>query len=252
MALSVCTADEVVLKEGKILTGKITEEDANVLTIDLAAHMVLHVEKSKIKEIHRDVKPESKRPIITMDQLKKESAAPKAGATPMAPPMLIKNAEEGSQTSQKKQDNISFFETLTTKTFVVEGPAAAPSHPSHLKWDIRWEGKFGKEGTIFKWDSVQVFSTTTVSIPYWRGPKNPDAATVNAWNSFFQGVENHNKGHLEIYEEALASIGSGLTALRAGSEADLKAKTTSFVRTIMSRTERKQQGYDRREKTKKK
>ena len=52
--LAIQAEDTVYLKEGKVLTGTIMDEDAKEVTLNLGANMVLCVEKSKIAKIERE------------------------------------------------------------------------------------------------------------------------------------------------------------------------------------------------------
>ncbi len=243
LAVPLVRADQVVLKEGKILNGTITDETPEKITIDLGAHMVLHVNKSEIKSILRDPKPVSHPPFGLNDAVKK---TPK---TPLPQPSPVNNITEGSQTKEIKKENIVFFETVNYTGYPTSGPVGLNAHPANLRFDCFWEGKIGKEGNEFKWTSLILRSTTSVSAPRWDPMKPPEPELFKSWNDLVASLQTHTQGHIDIYSDTANAIGSGLISLQATSEADLNAKSKALVKEALARAEKKQRGYDRRENT---
>src|SRR5436190_15260785 len=92
-------ADEVRLKEGKVVTGTITDEDENEITMDIGHKMVLHVEKSKIESIKRDAPPT---PTPALHQLPAE---------PVASPV---NPKAGDEIQRTVQENATIINVKTT------------------------------------------------------------------------------------------------------------------------------------------
>lgn len=257
-------ADRIVLHEGKTLSGTILSENASEVTINLGQNMFLRIEKSKVREIIRTKKTRDVREnIIRLDSLTK-SAAPAKPSRPAAGP-AVKNPVEGSKTHESQKGGLKLTETIRCQTYGISGntfdavktaildPDTGKGfrteyrrEPAKTILENSWEGTSATDGGRAKWATVVIRATMTVVMPRWIAPKRPDAKSVEQWNAFLAEEETHNLGHVEIYDQALVSLGDTLIKLRAADAAALKKSSDDVVRRWKQQTALRQKGYDRR------
>lgn len=274
-------ADELILHEGKTLHGKIVSEDAEEIMIRLANNMFLKVDKSKIKKIVRQEQP--KRPTITMQTIQTSTAtavktAPAQATAPApdkpAPPPVVvmsksgpKNIPASSTSKQQDKFGATFFETFHVQTYPVGGKNFAEVRnnimareggkgilekgrrmPSETKLVFTWDGKTKAEGGKTKWASLVITATTTTKLPEWKAPPSLDEASVKEWDTFITGLEEHDKGHADLYQSGLYSLADSLTKLEAANENALRATSKTVMTEWRARIEKQQDGHDRRQK----
>lgn len=256
-------ADELILKEGKTLQGRITHEDAREYTIMLGSNMVLRVDKSKVAKVVRSAPPPAPtRPILRSSDLvvQKSTAAPvskpvgdQVGSTVKSSTAAVvkKSAPAALQpaaaieSSSAKIENVRIEKTLVTSTVSARGPDPAAVQTS---WLADWEGEAQSESGQHKWKWAVVRATITTALPRWNVPLKAAPEAVEAWNTFLPKAGAYAAGRLEIYSQSMDSFASELVPLRAKDEAELRKESEQLFQEMKNSVEKKLQGHDRRTK----
>src|SRR5262245_51337040 len=124
--------DEILLKEGKTISGNIVHEDADEVTIDTFPNMSVRVEKSKIKEIKRAPKASrgnvwtppnetSTVPVAGKPAVDKSTAPAKATPPAVQPKPVILSFKPQVMIESRKEGGISVQEGLVHKLYKVKG-----------------------------------------------------------------------------------------------------------------------------------
>ncbi len=246
-------ADELVLKEGKTLSGKITGEDARQYTILLGSNMVLRVDKNKVVKVVRTAPPaKPARPTIRTSDVAaiktstKTSTTPTAStpSTPAAP--VVSNipalqVKSGVETTSTANGNVKVEKSVVTSTVAVRGP-----EPSVIKtsWAVAWTGE--AEGGQWKWAVVR--ATITNVMPRWEAPAKAEPKTVEAWNNFLSKAGVHSAGKTGIYSQSIESFAAELAQLRSKDEATLRQESKQLFEAMKARAAKQQEGHERRTK----
>ena len=137
-------ADEIILKEGKTLAGRITKEDDQEYTLLMGSNMVLRVAKSKVRKVVRTIVPKPARPTV-------RSSASSAIAVSTASTPEVRAVPE--------------VERTTIKSGVVSIDKAVKTKATGAKtvWAVTWEGESEKEAEQSKWKWAVVRATITPS-----------------------------------------------------------------------------------------
>lgn len=280
-------ADEVVLHEGKVIKGTIMSDDRNEVAIRLANNMFLRVDRSKIKEIHREDKKPARR-TVTMEMLnvssapvapslvkssaaKPASTVPPASAAPVVSASDPKNIKPETTTTRKEKGNGPGVETYRVETYVVNGKTFEEVEdsiltrvggkgplqdgkrmPSSTTLNFEWDGKPRIDAGRTKWSSIVILSTITVLYPEWKAPATVEQTSVAAWDAFIADLRQHDAGHVEIYRSGLRSLNDTLMNIDAPNEEALRTKSKTVVTEWRSRIEKRQEGHDRHAREKKK
>jgi predicted secreted Zn-dependent protease len=171
--------------------------------------------------------------------------------------------------SREEKGGVTLAETVHTETYAVKGADFAHVSEAIFSRDFG-KGFLGKGGRAAsrtqlesswsgrpkagqgKWESVVIQATMTVTWPEWAAPDTASAETVKAWNEFLSELEEHDQGHVNIYHDALVSLGEALMNLSSADEAALKKESALLVKDALDRADKQQAGHDRRMKEKKK
>jgi predicted secreted Zn-dependent protease len=268
-------ADRIVLKGGKTLHGKIIDENDHEVMIRSGSGMFFRIERSKIRKIERAGGNQPKGPVVTMDDLdqpNKKKAEPKKTAEPKKAkaakkpePPRVSNIKPVTKYRKSQNGNASIFETVVFKTYAVGGSnvkkvfqdvydrddgkgfmVKRDRQASKTELDVSWEGTSIKEGNAMRWETLVIRATMTVTVPHWNAPKKPSEDSVQKWGQFVDQLEKHNGHHVEIYARGLESVGSALGQVSAKDESQLQMKSEKIYKRIMGRTEKQQDGHDRR------
>ncbi len=228
------SAAEVMLKEGKVITGVITEEDEQEITMLLGHKMVLHVDKSKIESIKRDPAP---------------TPIPNRNAPPLPPPVKPKNAAAGDEAKQTVLDNVTLIQVKRTalSPVIKEKAPDFSALTSRIDFEGHWNGEPSKEGAEVKWKSLVVAATTTSTLPAWEPTGSVPEDLAKAWDERLADLTQRLVGHADIYSDMLKAAGPNLMSLRGASEADLKAKSERAWKDLLYRAENRRRGLVRRE-----
>jgi hypothetical protein len=226
-------ADQIVLKEGKILTGTITEESADELTILLAKKMILRVSKENVRSFSRSPKeiesPKSKLPLRAV-----------VTSTPLF------NPPESSALNTLDHGPLQIKTTIQTLRAPL--PSADPIF-SNLSGTVsfsgRWTGVPVTEDAAVRWNSLLIESTSTKTLPFW----NPDQVSeedVKSWNKSIPELDRHLNSQMDIYSDMALAAGESLLSLKASTEAELQLKSEHVWAEFLVRAEKKKQGSIRR------
>lgn len=268
-------ADDVILhEEGKTIHGKIIKEDDREVTIRVNGTMFLRVEKTKIKEIIR-AQAEPVRNTVTMQTIRtstasvgaetKSAAKPAATPVPAAEKEALRNVKPDFTTVKKDKGAGSTVENMRIATYLVNGKNFAEVKetitardggkgfltkgrrlPSKTVLAFSWDGKTRVEAGRTKWTGLVMESTITVTYPEWKAPAGADDANTKEWNAFIADLLEHDKGHVDIYHAALRELGDTLANVDAANEEALRLASKNIVSDWQERTEKKQEGHDRR------
>jgi hypothetical protein len=226
-AASILRADEILLREGKTLHGKITHEDANEVMIRTAPTMYLRIERSKIQKITRAAPTGPTNVVRTVNTpaVKKSTASVTVSTTTTKAPAIVEKstatpaAPKGEKATTTKavavatRPGVTFAETISVK------PVSKPT------LDFSWAGVSDKEGANFKWKSLVLTSTISVMMP--------------------TSTEKQNQARLDIYHTSIESLSQALQSLRVEGDAKLKETSQILVDSALARAEIRQRGYSR-------
>lgn len=260
-------ADEIVLKSGRSMTGKITAENDTSYTIRLRSNMYLSVAKDEVLSVKRNKPaPVSDRPTYKMETPAVETSTGAASAvTKSTTPLVeIHNMKEASETGQSKVGIAVVTETMVMKNYVVTGDNFESAHkcivdrssgrgfledrrrhPSKTEWSASWSGTAAPDGK--RWKSVEVISTVTVTAPAWTVKTPPSAEDAKKWADFLKQTIDHESGHSKIVHEALISFAESAAQLSGPSKEKLASETESLFKSIREQAALRRQGYERRE-----
>jgi predicted secreted Zn-dependent protease len=181
----------------------------------------------------------------------------------------VRNPGEGFKVFNYEKPEYRINEILWTKPYVVKGETfeeirkncidhrqadgnkrAPMNDVSEVALKVAWAGKPATEEGKSKWTAVVLASTISVNTPLWAAPKKASPGTAAQWNSFATRQAEHDKGHVSIYENTLTALAESLVHIRAEDAPSLRTESDDLVRQILERTEKQQQGYDRRQRLK--
>lgn len=272
-------ADKVVLKEGKVLHGKITDENPSEITIKLGPNMFLRVDRNKIKKIIRKKKKKENVRTVTMESIEKKEkkkAKEDAGSAKdpvkeqktVSPPKkkdTLLNIEPGDVVRVNKKDNITLFETLVYKTYKVTGKKyeqvsdqifnresgkgfkqGRSRVPGKAVFKASWNGVSQKEGDAVRWAEISLYSTATATVPYWQTSKKVSPQNEKLWNELITKVKKNSLGRVEIYLRAVISAGEALSALREKDETTLRETSKALFSRKIRQAEKRKKGFNRR------
>ncbi len=208
-------ADEIHLKEGKVLSGKITHESDEEYTIRLGKGMVLRVPKKTAAKVIR-TNPSVAPSTATLSSYQIKSVKVSTAATPAALVTPEKTVSDLLKPSGRALHGFQISEIRLP-------PVAGATPVQYSTWDVSWSGKSGKDEGALKWVSGVVVATITV----------PSASPIE-------------DGRQKIYTAALTSFVETLHQLRANSEADLIKESGVLFDTMKGQTTRRLQGHLRR------
>jgi predicted secreted Zn-dependent protease len=273
-------ADDILLHEGKTVHGKIIKEDKQEIMVRLANNMFLTVDKKKIKHITREDTGPARR-VVRMESLQSPTTAavppapkPEAPAAPAEPALANaapKNIKPSATTSSKTAKGVTTTENLNIQVYPVAGKNFTEAKEMIFGHDsgkgflkqgrrmasktdlaLTWQGKSKTDNGRARWDQLTIGSMLTVSYPEWKAPDKVDAASVSEWNGFIDELAAHDDGHVKIYRSALRALSETLLNLDSKNEETLKADTAQIIADWRARTERQQDGHDRRDREKEK
>jgi len=264
-------AAKIILKEGKILHGRIVSEDEEEVMLILGTNMTLRIQKSKIKEIIRKKKPEKKKNIVTLDDVTpdedKKTEKPtkkkaKKKTKPTVPDQVVVEASQQSRTSDWK--NMSLRETVIFKTYEVRGKTFKEIHQSifarekgkgiknktgrmasQTTLNAKWKAKAMQEKDQMRWTKLVITATMTCTLPHWKAKKKTDPEEIKKWNVFLNDLIKHDEGHRDIYLRALINAGESLEALRKPDKTILKSDSKRLFKQALKQAEKRQTGFDR-------
>jgi predicted secreted Zn-dependent protease len=253
-------ADEIHLKEGKILTGKITKEDADEYTIRLGQSMYLRVPKENAVKVVRTEPASSPsttgyltrpRPVeLNKPVMSTSSASTPSGnnATP-----VVNNVKAGITTKERSIKGFNISEITVTKLYTVKGATM-----DDIRRDItdRETGKGIKvdrkrEASHAQWqvsnhhERKVIVSTLTVSVPQWKPSGNPSPETIQEWNAYLASLLAFEEGRAKIYTEELNGFAESASHLH------LETEINDLFETMKTRAANRVQGYMRRSQNKK-
>jgi predicted secreted Zn-dependent protease len=249
-------ADEITLKSGKTITGRITAETDKSYTVKFGSNMYLSVEKSDVARVTRDEPAKSQKQIIRMEQPKSASpvaSTPTAKSPAAAPaaPADPKRSNEGVNIETVKVGVVSIQKIFQSKVNLLEGRTFAQLEnklnsgaASKTVWKAEWTGKPGAGGK--KWAGAVVVASITVTLPAWNTPPGTPPADTEKWNAYIKQATEHEAGHAEIIHDGLVSFGQSASNLSEKSEADLRRATTALFTAIQDQVAKRRQGFDRR------
>jgi predicted secreted Zn-dependent protease len=255
-------ADEIVLKSGKSLTGRITAETDQSYTIKLGANMFISVEKDEVSRVSVTKPATGARPVYRMET----PAAQKTPAvsTTTSTPSAVSNPREFISTETFKTGVVVVEKATRFKTYSVEGkdfaavrraildPASGKGFPdggkrrvSRTEWSASWTGQPGEGGK--EWKSVVVVATVTVSLPAWKAKGTVVPEDAAKWAALLKEATARESGHMEIIHDGLVSFGQSASNFSAIDEGELKSETTALFNAIQQQVTKRRLGYERRE-----
>lgn len=249
---------QITLKEGKTLVGKITEEDANEIMLNLGSNMYLKVQKSTIKEIIRD--PKSTRKIVTLDTVNKSTATISVSTTvvkasspkPVEHSSLVQFSDQVTS-DVKKFGNIQFQKTLQIKTISQRGVSFEVVKNSKTflqdidsKLIVTFSGEPIQKDNHFEWKALTVLSSETYTASKWEAPKKIDPKSIEEWNAYIVRLEAQKKGLQSIYQNTLDSLKESMPALQGKTSDDLQQVSAATLKDTLARMEHQKKGFFRR------
>lgn len=229
-AVTGIAADQIVLHDGKILSGTITDEDSNEVTILLAKKMILRIEKFRIQSLSRSSPPPDEKP----------KSVSVASAVPLLTP------KETSTTDKIVHDNAVYF--LTKKVELRPLSQAVPDF-GNLSGDVSFTGQWAgvplEQGADVVWGSLVIESTSTATFPQWT-LASPSPEEAKKWNEGISQLDKRLTAHLNIYSEIEETASASFLSLRGASKSDLKIKSDHLWSELLSRAEKRRQGLNRR------
>jgi hypothetical protein len=239
---SVLRADEILLREGKTLHGKITHEDANEVMIRTAPTMYLRIERSKISKITRSPQTGPTNTVrtvtVTPAAVNKSTAAVSKSTTPVNPPTVKPAVAAVAPEAPKPipaKAGVTFAETINKQSVAVPNITAWSPKLSKPALELSWLGASEKDASNFKWKSLVLTSTITLMTPTSPSLTPADQAVV----------DKQNQGRVDIYHSIIESLSQALMSLRSESEAKLKETSQILVDSSLARAEIRQRGYSR-------
>lgn len=258
--------DKVILKEGKVIHGRIIDETPDEITVKFRSTMVLRIAREKISEIVRE-KKKAPANILRMQDLKKKPEEKKQEKPP-APDVrktAVKNAKPGTKSRVSKKGSISVQETVRQDVYDVAGTKFQDVYRSitdrrngkgfpgrryrrAVSSDLHFSmnGTPRKEGNQFRWESVVLVATITIRRPRWNHPKNPPVEDVNQWNAYYDEIERDVQNRIDVYVRSLFGSAERIDALRLPGEAELRKRSDEIVREEHLQAEKRIRGYRRR------
>jgi hypothetical protein len=274
LLLSPAWADKVILHEGKTITGKITQEDDNEVMIKVKGNMFLRVEKSKIKDIERTVKPVDTRPVVTLESVTKANATPMP--TPTNSPVAAQPPAPAPAVTPTPQAAVSpVASPIPTPSAIPTKVNAAPSGPTtnvnekvdrkgkltlrvvtdadvqmvkeqpvgnecgvESKVMATWQGTPALEEGQAVWKNMVIMSSVTV--------RYLAVGSTRAKPIIPADIKAHGTAHAETYRNGLLKAGSKLANMRGANEAALREETERLFKVELMRIEKQIEGLDRR------
>lgn len=260
--------DEVVLKEGKTLSGKIIHEDDKSITITTFPNMVVSVEKSKVSEIKRTPKatkapvwtPPAQTSTATVKTSTAAVAASTAPAKPAAPAAPVVQPKPEilairpiSSTDTRKEGAINVVEVVVHRVHKVKGAqfSDVKSADHSTVWTSTWSGTPEAFGDRFRWKEGLLQSTITVTLPAWSPAVPPKDDQIKAWNEFLPRTADYEAGKVLLYKEKSRSLATALSELQSKNEASLREESNALIKKFRDQADKRIQGYERVQSTKK-
>jgi hypothetical protein len=217
-------ADEIHLKEGKVLSGRITHESSDEYTIRLGKGMVLRVPKENAAKV---IRTEPVAPVAVSTH-SSYLTRPRA-ATPALSVTTSTSTPVVSVSTMSSNQPAEIFKTTErtlhgfhiTEIRQPEGPLKTKT--LYSTWVVSWSGQSGKDETQFKWDSGVVVATITL-----------------------RAITPVEKERQEIYKNALSEFVETLHQLRSNSPEELQKDSDVLFAEMKAKTERRLQGHLRR------
>lgn len=250
-ALPLHAADEIYLKSGKILSGKIVGESDHAYRLRLGMNMYLNVEKNEVTHIFRQTPRVRKTPAKTA-----KKAAPPTPAAPPPPP-----AEPDTKTVKRTVGVVDLTMTVQPAYYDVRGRTMAAvmrtitdrekgvgfivygqRRPSHTTWRVSWYGKPTAIGNA--WQKLVVVATVTPNLPAWTPA--PARREADAWAAMIKERERIEAEHAQIIQETLTSFAESASNLNATDEKALREQTAQLITDFRARADLRRKGYDRR------
>lgn len=218
--------DEVILNEGKTLSGTITNENAEEVTIKLGVNMVLRVDKSKIKQIKYDSKKKAAPAIWSPPPSAKATGGKPPSAVPSPTPqkpavksnMPLPTLSNPDLKFDVRKEGVVWIEETLRK--LPKGKGGGDALPIDWKWS--WSGVSRTDGDNFRWKEAVVASTITS-----RGEVEME--------------------HVQVYREAVDSFAQALNLMETKNEAILRKDSETLFKDTRTRASKRLQGLERRQ-----
>jgi hypothetical protein len=276
-------ADELYLKEGKVLHGHITGETASEYEMKVNKTMYLRIEKSKVERVVRD-KPEatpepSKRSVVkvssptatgtpsataaaapvgtpsataaaspTTAPAGSPSPTPAASTTPSATP-AVSPAPTGNPI--RKEGTLSIFETVTAAPVRIkartleEAQAQASAASDKFACAVSWDGTPKAQSDANVWAKGTLTSVLTVPSIAWDA-KGLSAADAAAWKEQLASFEQDQAARREICRTESDGLARALSVLRLPSESALRSESDTLRKAAEQRIQKKLKAHERR------
>lgn len=241
-------ADEIHLKEGKILSGTITHESDEDYTIRLGKGMVLRVPKENaVKVVRTDsVAPPAANTYLTRPR-------PVETSTAVSSRPALSNLKAEATTKEHTLHGYKIVEVTLIKPYVVSGATLSDIRRDitdrdtgkGIKVDRKREASYGQWQVSNQKDTKVIVSTLTVLMPQWKPSGTPSSATIGEWNMYLASLSAFEEGRAKIYTEELNGFAE--SAARAPSDSEIK----DLFEAMKTRAANRVQGYVRRSQYKK-
>lgn len=180
-------ADEIILKEGKTLSGTIVDEDEREYMMRLGENMFLKVEKSKVAKVTREKR--EKIQAIRLSDLQPKAAPSPLGVKSSSPSAPAKAAPKPSGA----EPQITEKEGVTYKEWIGKKPKAPP-------FQAGWSGDAGKEDGQARWKSLVVESTVSDKV---EGHIEIYRQSLQAFGQSMMALREKDEGTLKTESETL-------------------------------------------------
>jgi hypothetical protein len=253
-------ADEVTLKQGKVLTGTIVQEDKDEIGITLGEGMFLRVDRSNIQSITRSSEDMAPSPVHKRDPFEPRS---NTGPTPKTKPTLAPPAGDVVRSKKMAVEYIVISETIVEKKVFFAGKKMTDARSAVLealketateevrskallsKFDCAWVGKSAPSGAGFGWRDMEIVSTMTFVQADWQPGLSPRRDETEAWDQLSAQLKLHDDKVLKNYEDTLQDVAQVMSTLQLPSGKELQTETDLLVKERISRADKKKRAIDR-------
>lgn len=275
-------ADRIVLRSGESIHGTIISETAKRVSIRFRSTMVIHVQKSKIREIVR-TRREEPRAVIRLEDLTEEKsgapadekAAPPAAekkedppaangkAPPDAPPVLAAPST-GTTVDSRKEGAVTIERRVVVEAYQVRGGDFADAYEdihgrdgkgfearrgrraSHVTLDADFSGVAAAQRGGVRWADLVIRSTVTVVEPSWEAPNRVGRDDIEAWNRYLAEVQAIDGDRREIFSRGVSAAAEALSFLRAATDEELRSKSREVFNEEIRQAQKRVSGFNRR------
>lgn len=261
-------ADDIYLKSGKILSGRIVGETDRSYRMKLGVGMYLNIEKADVRNISRDT---PRRTVVTTPNAAAPAPhpAPAKPAAPAASPAPLKKSTPAAAPASSAQTDtgashrtigaVNLTSTVAPAFYDVRGRTMEDveraitdrekgvgflvydeREPSTTTWRASWDGQPSANGSA--WKSLVVVATITPTFPAWK----PEPADAAKWEALLAERRKIEAEHAKIIRESLASFAQAASNLRAADAKSLRERTAKLLDEYRARADNRLDGYDRR------